>query len=771
MTSDTDYELVLYRKGTAGTITMTADDGSYVISGSRSISKNENEISKVEFKLSNGSVVPAENFLSSSCAKWSGGVIGALRLGDMVRYSVYPSKTPTTKTQVFYGLITELQQSSDGALAVKAEDFLKALQREYMKIIYSGYRDSLGKTATWGDGVVVLSGMGDSNMVMPMAEVSLALNDARISIGDPASFDGGSSICGGSAAKQAFFPNGNAIVGVYQQFDSNLSGIGKTVTCQLHSDDGSGGLGALLATGTGPMPDVTTNRWASFALTSSGVPVKVIPGNKYWIHWTSVGDTIDQMKVEYHPGSYLITSHMRFDGTNWSTVTGEVLNCSIDEVTYNTYDEKSYVLVGTDLYIQNGEGAPAATQSYMTIARGLVSYYYGQISNRTIADRIVALRTGLTSVSSSNQNLMSGTFSTAGKKLLEALQELADQYMTSGSWSGYQLALAHYESGGSQYLKWGKRLTMADPSYVTFSHGEDSTSDDEVRIVDHSGLQMRTDMRPPRVMVVGKDPAGKPLVYTVTDRALTNSFEAAMEGFTNVQKIVDDNLVVLSDVQARGDAAIMAYNFNVWEGDLIVSGVYPELIDLDTSSASFGSGKIITVNLSPVGIVAQKFKVLGVKVEANQTTITVSNKDLAVLNAQKYINLKANRTEAFYAPVGLADNAYIAVYDGTVNNGSTYWMELQDGSGNPIAGSRRLLCTKHSIGPLNLNVYHAEFESDNGHATPPGGVRYIALYAAVTGGAPAASCDMYAVGPPYVDERFDKFKGTRLIVDYMTKNS
>ena len=99
-----------------------------MVAGSRRLTRNENDISTLEFQLSNGSNVAAENFLSSSYAGWSGGVTGALQLGDYVKYSLYPTKAPTTKTQYFYGKIVELQQTQDGQLHVKALDYLKKLE-------------------------------------------------------------------------------------------------------------------------------------------------------------------------------------------------------------------------------------------------------------------------------------------------------------------------------------------------------------------------------------------------------------------------------------------------------------------------------------------------------------------------------------------------------------------------------------------------------------------------------------------------------------------
>jgi hypothetical protein len=763
MTADTNYEIVLYRKGTAGTITMIYDDNSFVISGSRAWSKNENDVGDLVFNLSNGSIVPAENFMNPSFAGWSGGVTGALQLGDYVKYSLYPTKTGA-KTQVFFGKITNINHTSDGQLRVTAMDYLKALMREVPKIIYDGYRDSLSKSVTWSGGVASMSSISETGgIVTPFAEVALLLDDSRLSLGSGGVLSS-ADICDAKAAAQAFFAPGTDIIGCNMGLATDPS-YNPTVTASLCSDD-AGVPGAVLASASAVTTYIT--EFYDFDFTGgTGIPIKVIKGGKYWIKFTAPASSANEVNTEaYNNTSYVVSGHLTYDGTAWSAVTNKQLYLKIDSADATIYESSSYTYVSSTLYINAGVSAPSATQSYVTVVRGTLSYYYGTKTNQEIADALLALNTGLISSTSANQNATSGTFSSLGKKLLEALQELSDQYQPSGTWSGYQLAFAHYESAGAQYLKWGKRLSTADSSYVTFSHGSDSSTDEEVRIIDYSGLSMRTDLRPPRVVVIGTDSSDNPICYTVTDRALADSFESRMEGFANAQKVVDANLVTMADVRSRGDGAIAQYAFNVWEGNIVVSGVYPELIDLDTGSASFGSGKIITLNLSPLGISNQKFKVKGVQVEANQTTITISNVDLATMNVQKYYNYKSNKTEAFYAPVGLADNVYIAVFCDSTVSGSAYHMTLEDSAGTAITSLVPVLCAKHIVAAYNLNVYQGIFEKDNGYSTPPYGVRYIRLYSGAT---LIATYDLYSASAPVRDERFDKFKTMRLIVDFMTK--
>ena len=777
--ADTDYEIILYRKGTAGTITQAPGDATYVIAGSRKLTRNENDISTLEFSLSNGSTVAAKNFLSASFAGWSGGVTGALQLGDYVKYSLYPTKAPTTKTQYFYGKIVELQQTQDGQLHVKALDYLKKLEREYTKVIYKGYVDSAPKTATWADGAVVISGLTDADIVTPITYAALALNDSTTTFTTSTTAGAGNMVTGPVA--QPYVVTQNGLLGV--SFTLQASPTTATVVqikVAIQADNGSGAPDGTDIVSATVSRTVDATEVYDLDLTAASIPTRLIVGNLYWIvltHLASVNTwlyCLTRTPLSTNPYSYYL---FKSDGVNWATMTNSACQITVHTTQDESMDTGRYYLSGTNLVLFDKMAAPIPTQSFVTPVRGLVSYFYDTLTNQEIADALLALNTGLISGSSANQVMTSGTFSTLGKRLLESLQELADQYMPSGAWSGYQLAFAHYESGGSHYVKFGQRLTTADASYATFSHGFDSATDDELRIIDWSGLKLRTDLRPSSVVVIGKDATGNPLCYTVTDRALSGSFESRMEGFANVLKLSDENLAKLLDVQARGDGALAAYSTNVWEGQLKVSGVYPDLIDMDTASASFGSGKVITLNLSPLGISALKLKVKGVVVEANTTTITLSNDDVLVDNAQRYYNAKSSRSEAFLAPVGLVDNMYIAVfYDARVDwaEGDAF-MGLADGSGNRLTGLVGVECTKHSVSALNLNVYHAEFEMDNGYSTPPKGLSQIWLGSLDTfEGLSAAYLKRYYLyngSAPIRDERFDKFKTSRLIVDFLTKRA
>jgi hypothetical protein len=771
VTLDTNYEIVLYRKGTAGTITLAFNDNSFIVNGSRAWSKNENDVGTLEFGLSNGSIIPAANFMSSSFAGWSDGVTGALQLGDYVKYSLYPTLTGT-KTQVFYGKITDIRPTADGQLRITAMDYLKALMREYAKIVYTNYKDAgVFVDSTDAQGRDTITGVSDSDIVQPLASVKFATADTRTTLGDDGDTETAQNIVDGKDVAQPFSPTQDGIIGLKITTAWTDSVNDTDLTVVIQKDDGTGQPdGVDLASVTIDVTGSPEINDYDIDFTTSGAPLVIAVGAVYWAVFSTTA-TSETLTVKTRgPVSGQFSSYLyKSDGTNWSVQSGAVLYLKIDSVMYQEIDPSDYSLNGTTITILEGVEIPNdPTQSYVTIKRGLLSYFYGTVTNQAIADALTKLNTGLVSSSSANQVAASGTFSTEGKKLLEALQELADQYMSSGAWSGYQLAFAHYESAGSQYLKWGKRLTTADSSYVTFSYGLDGTTDEEHRIIDYSGLELRSDLRPPRVVMIGTDASGRPLCYTITDKALTDSFETRMEGFANVQKVVDENLATMADVRSHGDGTIAKYAFNVWEGPIVVSGVYPDLIDLGTGSTSFGSGKIITLNLSPLGISNQKFKVKGVQVEANQTTITISNVDLAVMNAQKYYNLKANRTEAFYAPVGLADDVYIAVFCDSTVSGSAYHMTLEDSTGTAITGLVPVLCAKHVVAAYNLNVYQGIFEKDNGYSAPPYGVRYIRLYSGAT---LIATYDLYSASAPVRDERFDKFKTMRLIVDFMTKIS
>jgi hypothetical protein len=778
MTADTDYEIILYRKGTAGTITYAFGDSSLVISGSRNYKKDRNEPATVEFALSNGSNVAAENFLSASFAGWSGGVTGALQLGDYVKYSLYTTKTGA-KTQVFYGKVVRLQQTKDGQLQVKAVDYLQVLNRKRRKIVYSGYRDRESKSASWSDGYWTISGISEDDVVVPMAHVSLALDDKGDSLWASGSTSTAKNLVTGAVA-QPYVATQDGLLGIEFTLTGLYAYESGTVKVALQADDGTGNpdgtdIISTNITKTGDSSEDYEINW-----TSSSVPRYILSGRLYWIVLTVTGGTMTgcYCLAGNAVSGYPIPNYLwKSDGVNWAEQTGKALKITVHTVNYTEMEAGSYVFndSANQIVVMDTLQSPDPTQSFVTPVRGLVSYFYGTVNARTIADDLAALNTSLVSASSANMTATSGTFSTMGKRLIESLQELADQYQPSGAWSGYQLAFGHYESGGVQYLKWGRRQTIADSSYVTFSHGFDTATDDEVRIIDASGLTRRTDLRPPSVTVIGKDADGDPICYTVTDKALSGGFANRMEGFEDALEINDEGIQVMADAWALGDGRLMAFAFDAWEGQIKVSGVYPELIDPDPTSSTFGSGRVITLNYSPLGIVNQKFTVTGVAVSANETMISISNMDLMVLNAQRYYNTKSQRTEAFYAPVGLVDNMYVAVYyDAAVDWNEGYaFMGLADGSGNRLTGLLGVRCTKHSVTALNLNVYHAEFEMDNGYSAPPKGVSqvwmgYIADFESLSS-AYLKRYYLYNGSAPIRDERFDKFKTSRLIVDFLTK--
>lgn len=767
--ADTDYEIVLYRKGTTGTITYAQGDSSMVIAGSRRLTRNENDISTLEFSLSNGSNAATENFLSLSFAGWSNGVIGALQLGDYVRYSLYPTKTGS-KTQVFYGKVVKLQPRKDGQLLVTAQDFLKVLDKECTKIIYDNYcdRDVLRIQSSAGSDYA--SGIM-SGAVVPLAECAYLGDDKRVTYGDDVN-DNSYDLTTTKKVAQVFKAEGEALVGVEHTIYFPTTPFSATVNASIYAyNKETPSTPGVLIKSTTDDGYAASPRFRAvdfkFSFCTKNEPLMLEKGAMYWLVYYSnvVSDDRVEIYTQDPGGGEAVKYCYHYDGSAWNMIANKVFRVKFDWLNKTDLKSDDYSVSSTTIYLYNTPSFKRSQDYQTTINRLLVSYFYGTVTSQEIANALLALNTGLTSGSSANQTATSGTFSTLGKKLIASMQDLADQYQPSGAWAGYQLAFAHYESGGTQYCKFGKRLTTADPSYVTFSHGFDAANDEEIRIIDHSGLELRTDLRPPRVVVIGKNADGNPVCYTVTDRAIAASFETRMEGFANVLKIEDENIVTLADAQARGDGAIAAYQFNVWEGQITVSGVYPDLVDLNTASDSFGSGRIITLNLSPLGITAGKFKVKGIIVEPNQTTITISNADIAVLNAQKYYNVKAAKTEAFFSPVGLVDNIYISVFWDYVFDYDPLYMRLSDIDGYAIPNSYMVRCIKHSMPALNLNVYHAEFERSNGYSIPPYGIGRLTVSRGLSG-YPFIDYQLTGTGR---DERFDKFKTSRVIVDLMTK--
>lgn len=153
--------------------------------------------------------------------------------------------------------------------------------------------------------------------------------------------------------------------------------------------------------------------------------------------------------------------------------------------------------------------------------------------------------------------------------------------------------------------------------------------------------------------------------------------------------------------------------------------------------------------------------------------ITLSNIWASIENRPSKTFLKTDRTEAFLAQIGMADNIYCQCFLSSVCATTPAYMTLMDGSSNELS-PQRVLCSTHQSASysgnsaLNLFVYHAEFEAENGFTIDGTPVAKIALYSAATGGTQLA---LYALSSGLRDERFYKWRTQRLIVDFSAKAS
>lgn len=775
--ADTEYELVLYSKSGGGSITIVPGDESIMMG--RTWTHDENNISSLTIALDNASLIATENLLSSDCARWDTGTC-ALAMGDYMRYSIYPTTTGT-KTQVFYGKITELRPQTDGTLQITAVDYLQKLNREYNKTVFTYYNDLVIKPHSDANGLRCITGITEADILIPCVFVGFAVTDVKQYIGnmDTSELDpvGGAT---GDQWAQVFNAPGDGLIGIWCHINHELGATG-TMTMSIQSDDGAGHpCGIPLASATHAVSGYESEYWhANFV--SSSAPFQLKKGTTYWCVFSWSGTDLCTPSVyEGLAGALSLTWLYKPSAGSWTVEDGVDhpnigLVCYFADYAEVSPDDYVYDEANSRFVLRDNSVPITELDPYASINRGKVSYYYNTVTHQTICDALTGLVGGLHSDTSGSQEIRFNAFNTVGKKLIDCLKELADVWEIDGAWQTYQHTFMHYETGGDQYVGWGKRLNLNDSSSFTFSYGTDGAVDNEHRIIDFTGLVNQTNIRPAGIQVIGgKDVNGNPIVATVSDKAFSSSFAMQMEHFTNVEKISDQNIVTEADAFRRAYAALDSYQRNTWEGTIRVSGVYPDLFDLNPASASFGSGKIITLNIGPVGIIAQKFKVRGVVVHENETEITLSNIWSSIENRVSKTFLKTDKSEAFLAEVGTASNIYFECHDANVCTTSPAYMTFDDESYNPLC-NHRVPCVLYKStdysgnADLNLYVYHAEFEGDNGFTPDGSPIGSISLWDAPTGGTRVIMLILHNVSPQ--DERFYKWKTQRLIVDFSTRAS
>ena len=473
-------------------------------------------------------------------------------------------------------------------------------------------------------------------------------------------------------------------------------------------------------------------------------------------------------------GSYAIDEYMYNTGGGETFVANENLNFNIDQAVYNTQDAKEHYFVDADdkIYLANADPITTVDSYYGAFYRGRVGYYYGTITKEAVCDRLIQANTGLNAETDANLDRTFGVYSTRGKSILACLREVCDVFENSGSWDGYQSVFASYLNGSVPTCQVNKRKKTSDPSTYILSHGDDTANDDEHIIIGEPKLKKTNRRNYARVTVVGKGRDEEPLVCTRSDEGLSTSFWEQMKGMAETLVITDESLNSLEEVDKAAYAMLDAVQRDVWEGSIRLSGQHKGVFDWNTSSDTYGSGNIITLNWSPLGISATKFKVKGMVLTPLTTEIFISNVDPALKNRLTEGWGRSVRGESFHSPVGLPGVVYGFSYAAATITAATLYMELCDSAGTALPGQRRVLCTKYANTDYNLNVYHAEFAPGNGYSSTIGGVGQVKLYTARTGGAAANTIDLTrTVDSITVDEEVDKFKTMKLIFEVLADAS
>lgn len=789
-----EYNVILYRRGTAGTITYRGNASSRVVDYSLKFVENYPKV--LTLILSNGDTTSTVNLLNASCAQWSDSVTGALSLGDRVRFGLYQSDGNTVDV-LFKGNILKIENMASGQIKVVAYDFLKRL--DYIKKNYSHYatiRDRYAFEVTKSNGLKYLTGVTDADISYPLIEVEFASDDTRLSLaggaGGPSPPFSGYNIATSADyfVAQSFIAEGDAFLGIRFSFshDADYYNTGDTlVDIDLCADD-NGVPGAVIATETwtyswpvGPDAASWTEEDVSFVNSNFAIPIQT--GQKYWIKFrrgmAPQGATPecyiaqDTKDSDYDNGAlyYTDSTGSGYDATDFLAID---IDCGI----YSPIDSDEFAFDDTSdrIYILSDLETNTVDSYYGSYYRGRATYYYGTITLEDIVKRLIRINNSyMLGNVSANLDRTFKYYNPRGKTMGEAMRELMDLYETSGSWKDYQHVMAHYTDGSSiENCKVGKRLKSTDtPAYI-LSYAADTANADEHIIMGLPNLLKSNAFRHAAVELIGTDQEGRPIPVYRHDRALATSLFNQTDGMVETMFEQDNGYINVTDLEAAAYQALGSVIRDQWEGDIRLSGQHL-LWDWDTTSDTYGSGKIVTLNWSPLGISDVDLKVKEVELGPNTTSIRVTNADDIRSLLYRYTRGGIERLDSTASPEGYPMHTYGTTH---VNNtisesvAGTIYMELKDASNVLLTGLVRVKCTVTSDTTTNLKVIRGVFETYNGYSTAP--VRYVNLYNAISGGAVITNgnIDLYrTVSSIEVDERVDKFKGTRLTFEVTCKAS
>jgi hypothetical protein len=231
-------------------------------------------------------------------------------------------------------------------------------------------------------------------------------------------------------------------------------------------------------------------------------------------------------------------------------------------------------------------------------------------------------------------------------------------------------------------------------------------------------------------------------------------------------RVNDDTLCTNDQVNAEAERLMLAISRNSWEGAIGLSGQF-RCIDWDSTSDSFGSGKVVTLTWGPLGISALKMKVTRAVMTPHETVIYVNNVDPKLRNNLTRSMGSEERTGSFLPSTGIAETVYAMSYFTTAITTGTdpLYAEIEDGVGTDLW--HRVKCTKYENTTLNLRTYHFELEAGF-MAT----IATIKLYDAMTAGNLIATISLSrTVSSIVIDETISKLFASRVIVEVLAPAS
>jgi hypothetical protein len=768
------FELTFWNSAT-NYYTITEASNQSVVS--RSLDWTENYPRKLTVVLSNATTVAASNLLSSSFAGWSA-TPGALEIGDNVNYFVYPDSAPTTKTEVFWGINTELSQTSDGLLTIIAHDYLKKYDHIQPRIVVFGnYRDGKIKDTTEYETTRTIDGITETGIVWPAVYVGVAVTDLRTTLSGTGSnleplmesvpvVDADDTREYWSCA-QAFLARGDGLIGIQYEYQAIAISVDGHIQCAVQADVDGEPSGVDIAMSE-RLVGLGTHLTEPVQIDFTDAAHEAVPlekGAKYWLVWTC-DDTIrctedvgGSVNIIYHTAvpAYPYTDYYWWKllpSGSW-TAAGPDKNMSLelDFADYVEVAQEDYYYDASTIVVRK-DGTPITTvDSYYDLYRGKVSYYYSTITTEEIFDRLIGFDSDVYADVDADCDTTYSLYQTRGKSVSECLRELADTYETAGAKSGYQHIVAAYLNGdGDNIVHVGFGPYSAG---TTFARGDDIIS---------VNLKRTTALRPASVMVIGKASDGSPIIVQRDDRALSTSFRTQSK-MALLTTLTDESINTYAEANRKAWQMLDVYRRGTWEGAVTVTGVYPDLFNLDDTSESYGAGGHIDLTYAPLGISDDEFHVRGITLRENSTEIQLSNEDIFLKNMLTDARGRAERSESFIAPDDPFTHVFVSSYTGSVLTTATLYMQLEtDLFDTAVTDCARMLCTKTTNTRYNTVTYHAEFEPRNGHTIDGSTeVMILALYAAETGGSSVASAVVNT------SERPPKWRTTKVIAEVHCK--